>query len=154
MKKLIPAVVFIAVIAAVIGGFVMMQGKSVKSPLPVNKTADNDINNPTAALNSPLPSATVTTNQKNKPANFISIPLNISVPVNGASFSNPTLTVKGKTIAKAEVIVNETDTAADTSGNFTADITLDEGDNIISITAIDAEGNSTEKELTVSYNPL
>lgn len=145
MKKLIPAVVIIAVIAAAVGSVFMMQGKSVKPQETANSVSDKLTEEPKKIINL-LPTGV-------KSANITGIPLNISSPVNGASVTNATLTVKGKTIARADVVVNDAETTADTSGNFTANITLDEGDNIISILAIDADGNSSEKEMTVTYNP-
>jgi hypothetical protein len=132
----------------------MTQNKSVKPPSTTNNTSNKTVNNPTVEPKKTISlSPTKTITQYIKPANFISIPLNISSPVNGISVSTPALSVKGKTIPKGDVIVNETETTADTSGNFTAKITLDEGSNIISVQAIDAEGNSEEKELIVIYNP-
>ncbi len=154
MKKMIPFVVIVAIIAAVIGGAVMMKGKSVKPSVTINITSDKTGISPTVDPKKVSNLSPTKTNvQGGKSANFVSIPLNISSPANGTSVKTPALTVKGKTVPKAEVIANETETVADTSGNFTANINLDEGDNIISVTAIDADGNSVEKEMTVSYNP-
>lgn len=83
----------------------------------------------------------------------VKMTLSVSSPPNGATVSNSSLTVKGRTKANAEIFVNELETKADASGNFSVSITLDEGDNYIIIVANDADGNVAESELTVIYNP-
>lgn len=81
------------------------------------------------------------------------ISLLISSPLNGATVTRSSLTVRGKTAANAEVFVNELETKADASGNFSISVTLDEGENYIIVMANDAAGNVAEAELTVTYNP-
>jgi hypothetical protein len=78
--------------------------------------------------------------------------LSVSSPSNGATVSNASLTVRGKTKAGAEVFVNELETKADANGDFSVSITLDEGENYIIIMANDADGNVAESELTVTYS--
>lgn len=80
------------------------------------------------------------------------ISLTISSPANGATVTSPTVTVRGKTVPKADVSVNDKDVVADANGNFSAIITLDDGENTIVVVASDANGNNTEKELAVTYN--
>ena len=63
----------------------------------------------------------------------------------------PSVTVTGKSFPYAEVFINDTEIKADASGNFTAPVTLDEGENIISVMANDENGNSAEQEITVTY---
>ena len=103
---------------------------------------------------------------ENTPATFIDDPftqempavpiesgmtLTISSPQNGNVVSSPSVTVRGKTKARAEVFINEKDVIADANGNFTAEIALDEGENVIVVFANDAEGNTAEQELIVTY---
>lgn len=78
--------------------------------------------------------------------------LEVTQPANGATVTSPNLTVKGKTAPRADVFVNDEELKANASGNFSTVITLDEGENTIVIAANDSEGNSTEKELIVTYN--
>lgn len=59
------------------------------------------------------------------------------------------LNIKGKTVANAEVFVNDTETKADALGAFSTNLTLDEGENTIIISANDSLGNYIEKEITV-----
>jgi hypothetical protein len=80
------------------------------------------------------------------------ITLTISSPVNGSTVTTPTIIVRGKTKPNAEVFVNDEDTIADASGNFSVSLSLDEGDNPIVVSANDADGNVAEKEFTVNYD--
>ncbi len=80
------------------------------------------------------------------------ITLTITSPANGVTVSSASITIKGKTKANAEVFVNDEETRADASGNFSVKLTLDEGDNPIVISANDADGNFAEKEIMVNYD--
>lgn len=79
--------------------------------------------------------------------------LQITQPIDGQVLSAATVNVTGKTVANAEVSVNDKDLKADAMGNFMTTLGLEEGDNPIMITAFDADGNMSEKEITVTYNP-
>lgn len=81
------------------------------------------------------------------------ISLSISSPTNGSSVSSSGVTVNGKTAPLAEVMINDKEIKADSKGNFSTTISLDEGENIITVVANDADGNSAEKEITVTYAP-
>lgn len=81
------------------------------------------------------------------------ITLTINSPTSGATVSTSSITVSGKTSPNAEVFVNESETKADAAGNFSVQMSLDEGDNYIIVVANDADGNAAEAELTVIYNP-
>ena len=59
--------------------------------------------------------------------------------------------VRGITVANAEVFINELEIRANVKGEFSAPITLDEGENTISIISNDEDGKSSEEELTVTY---
>lgn len=79
------------------------------------------------------------------------ITLTISSPQSGGSVSAPKVAVKGKTSPKAEVFANEAEGLADASGNFSLTVALDEGENSIIVTAVDANGKVAEKEVLVTY---
>lgn len=81
------------------------------------------------------------------------ITLSVSSPKSGATVRSANLAVRGKTKARAEVFVNDMETTADAVGNFSANLTLEEGENYILVVAIDEMGNAAEKELTVTYDP-
>ncbi|HLD24982.1 MAG TPA: hypothetical protein VJB96_03645 [Patescibacteria group bacterium] len=81
------------------------------------------------------------------------IQLAVTSPSGNVTVSSPSFTVRGKTVAGGEVFVNDSETKADSSGNFSATLTLDEGENYILVVANDAFGNYAEKEFTVTYSP-
>lgn len=81
------------------------------------------------------------------------ITLSISSPVNNSTVANSSVAVKGKTVANADVFVNDTETKADGNGNFSVTLSLDEGENYILIVANDVNGNYSEKDLTITYTP-
>ena len=78
--------------------------------------------------------------------------LQISSPQDGVTVNSSTISVSGKTKTNADVFINDLETKADDDGVFSVNLTLEEGENIIIITAGDDEGNFDEKELTVNYD--
>lgn len=81
------------------------------------------------------------------------IQLTVTAPSGNMTVSSSSLTVRGKTAIGAEVFVNDIESKADSSGNFSATLTLDEGENYILVVANDSSGNYAEKEFTVTYTP-
>jgi hypothetical protein len=81
------------------------------------------------------------------------ITLLVSSPANGITVTSPTVVIKGKTIPKADVFVNDSQTTADAQGNFSVTLTLDEGENTVVVAANDADGNFAEQELIITYDP-
>ena len=81
--------------------------------------------------------------------------LNITSPAEDSLNTTSSLTISGKTAALASVAVvapsGEQVVEADSSGNFSAKVTLEGGYNFITITAVDSGGNSVTKELTATY---
>jgi hypothetical protein len=77
--------------------------------------------------------------------------LTITSPVPNSTVTTATVTVSGKTFPNAEVFINEVEVVADAAGSFSSPISLDEGENIISVTANDEAGNVAEQELVVTY---
>lgn len=77
--------------------------------------------------------------------------LQVGSPKDGITVSSPSITVSGKTKSNADVFINDLETKADDDGVFSVNLTLEEGENIIIITAGDDEGNFDEEELTVNY---
>lgn len=133
MNKIWYAVIFIVLL---LGGIIFL-GKGNVQPSLENSPAtsiDKDVTQETPAA--PIESG---------------MTLTISSPQNGSIVSNPSVTVRGKTKARAEVFINEKDITADANGNFTAEIALDDGENVIVVFANDAEGNTAEQELIVTY---
>jgi len=75
--------------------------------------------------------------------------LEIIEPKDNVTYNNPSIRVSGKTPAYAEVYVNDIQTKADEKGYFSLNYNLDEGENLLIITANDKNGNYAEKEITV-----
>jgi cytoskeletal protein RodZ len=75
--------------------------------------------------------------------------LEITEPKENATYNSPAIKISGKTKANAEVYINDTQTKADSFGNFSVDYNLDEGENLLTIVANDSAGNYAEKEITV-----
>ncbi|MFH1971012.1 MAG: hypothetical protein ABIJ05_01355 [Patescibacteria group bacterium] len=76
--------------------------------------------------------------------------LDIISPKDMDTVSSSPLTIKGTTVASAEIFINDKETKADKNGNFSVNITLEEGENILTIIMNDSLGNYIEKELTVT----
>lgn len=81
--------------------------------------------------------------------------LDITSPSDGQTFSKDqkSAPVSGKTSAGAKVTVNGFWAIVDENNNFSYSLPLQNGDNQIKIVATDDAGNSTEKDLKVTYNP-
>lgn len=75
--------------------------------------------------------------------------LDITEPKYNTIFSKSILKVKGVTEPNAEVFVNMKQLKADASGDFSAVLNLDEGQNMIVVVANDESGNYAEKEISV-----
>lgn len=79
--------------------------------------------------------------------------ITVASPEHGAVVGSMIIAITGTTTPNADVFINDTELKADSSGNFTADLTLDEGENVISVASNDADGNYAEKEIMVVYVP-
>lgn len=146
MQKYIPIIAGAAILLLVVGGFIIIQtnqskGTANKTVPTVQKETNGTADVPgkdTSGKLSPVPTVS-------------EIPLTVSSPPPGATVKKSILTVSGKTAPRAEVMVNEAEIVANAKGNFSVNVTLDEGENVILVTANDAEGNFAEQELTVTY---
>ena len=100
--------------------------------------------------NSASGSTSETVNQKTGAITSNKISLTVTSPVNGDTLGSTNATVKGKTTSGADVFVNDQSGKADANGNFSISLGLDEGANIIDVSANDADGNATQQELNVT----
>jgi len=80
-----------------------------------------------------------------------SLQLQIISPSDGSTVTSSVITLRGKTIPGAEVFVNDKELTADANGDFSVELTLDEGGNPIMAVANDQDGNVGEAEITVFY---
>ncbi len=88
------------------------------------------------------------TQETEKVANEIE--LSIIQPQNNTAVVNPMVSVVGKTAPNADVFVNDKELKADSQGNFSTTVELDEGENTISVLANNSDGAFTEKEIIVT----
>lgn len=142
MQKYIPVLAGGIILVLIVAGFIVIQTRQSKNA--VNKPA-NTVQSVTGVPPTELP-------VKEIPVPAVSdISLVVNSPVKGAVVKRANLTVSGKTVARAEVVVNDVETTADARGNFSVNIVLDEGENTIVVVANDSDGNFAESELTVTY---
>lgn len=79
------------------------------------------------------------------------IKLEVTEPIDGVVVKYGSITVRGKTLINADVFVNDQDLKADSEGNFSTKVMLDEGENPIVVVASDADGNYSERDFIVIY---
>jgi hypothetical protein len=75
--------------------------------------------------------------------------LAITAPTDKSTVDNQALQVIGKTSPNSEVFINDQEGKADSTGNFFINVSLDEGENVLTVVVNDQDGNYAEKELTV-----
>jgi hypothetical protein len=80
--------------------------------------------------------------------------LEVTSPKDGDKFfdKQKQIKVEGKTDPEITIYVNGRLTMSDTEGKFSATISLNDGDNLLTIKAHDQAGNITTQEVKVSYN--
>jgi hypothetical protein len=100
-------------------------------------------------------SLTSTPTPSSAPTENNSISLTVSTPEDEFLTNANTLKVTGKTVENAVVAVmyetGEVLTQADMNGLFSADVSLEGGYNLITVTATDDKSNSSSQTLTVTY---
>lgn len=145
MNKIIIAVILIIGTLAIAGTYIQRHKIDVTSGLQGSRSSGVDIVSDTSA--GPAPSGTA-----DMVAVISQISLSVTSPSSGTTVASPTVAVIGRTLPKAEIFANEAEGVADTAGNFSLTVKLDDGENSIIITAVDGDGNVAEKEIIVTYN--
>lgn len=82
--------------------------------------------------------------------------LTVDSPSDSAQFfgsAQRQVTIKGTTEATAQVTVNDRIVIVDDAGIFQYTTTLNEGSNTFAVKSTDQAGNTTEKDITVSFSP-
>jgi len=79
--------------------------------------------------------------------------LEVTSPQDGTQAKDKLIDITGKTEPNIKVDVNGIIVNSDSQGNFTASYSLNEGDNLLTIKAIDKAGNETVKKIHVIYKP-
>lgn len=142
----LPAILGI-VLLLLIGTGIMVFSANRSKPAPIN---DKPIQNNPVVITETVTKSADAKGQYDQNQ----IPLIIITPLDDSVTSTPQLTIKGQTLAKADVFINDVSIAADATGNFVTTLDLEEGENEINITVNDALGNYSEKELLITYEPV
>lgn len=82
--------------------------------------------------------------------------LNLDSPSSGSQFygsNQRQVTIKGSTDPNCQVTVNDRIVAVDDAGAFQYTTTLNQGDNKFTFKSVDQAGNSTSKDITLTFNP-
>lgn len=117
------------------------------TPTPVVSTSETpkDVSTSPSSNTTPAPS----TSTKG------TLPLKITTPQDEDLLTKNTVKLSGTTTAGAAVSLvyetGETILQADTSGNFSTDITLEGGFNTITVTASNSKGETSTTTLTLTY---
>lgn len=145
------AFVFVGIFLVIAALFVTRSSKKTQ-------TSPSNVKTQKTVAPTQAPAATITTvNTPTTPSKTAAPPekevsLVVSSPINGSTVTSPSITVKGTTAPRSDVYVNDKDAVADAKGNFSILISLNEGENFLMVTVVDPDGNTTEKEITVTYD--
>ncbi len=136
------AIVVLVVLLVITGVFLFRKGmvNTLPSTTPNSQQTPENTNGTNGA--NVIPSEAIT--------NVNQIALVVTSPQDRSTVTTPTITVAGKTTPNADVFINDKQLVADSQGNFSTSLTMDQGDNEIAIIANDQNGNSSEKDLTVT----
>lgn len=79
--------------------------------------------------------------------------LSVDQPTDGQVVTSQFLTVSGTTDPKGIVTVNNQQQIVDATGKFSGQVTLQSGDNTVTVVATDQAGNQTKVTRKVTYSP-
>jgi predicted DNA repair protein MutK len=144
MKKIIPFLLFLLLFIGSI--YVVFQFKNKDAKKITNSISQKEEKKvPTPTVKSTNLSSSSSTIQKDDQINLI-----ISAPVSGETVDTKTVTVAGSTEAGATIVVNDSEITAGKDGSFKSVVSLDEGENYISIVAYNDLGNVAEREILIT----
>lgn len=148
--KAFAAVIFVVIIAGVVSLGLLAVGSKNSTLLKSGDRAQNEAISDKVksnfAENSPTGIGGLTPTAKP------SLAIRVISPVNGTTVKTSSVLLKGQTSPMAEVYVNDFGMSVDSKGLFQRVVSLDEGENYILVAANDADGNSVEKEVVVTYD--
>lgn len=117
----------------------------------VNKVVtENELTAP-AAMPKPTVTDAITPGLKTSDSRANEFPLTVSNPAGDVTVQTGTIIVAGVTKPNSEVFVNQTEAFADAAGKFSVRITLEEGDNYVTVVVTDQDGKVSEIERIVTY---
>ncbi len=141
------SIIIFAIFIIVSGSIVFIVSKKRQAQQPVSNQIETSVeeSKKSGSLTTPTESPDSTIQ------NISEITLTITSPQSGSTVSTSKALVSGKTDPKAEVFANEAEGIADSNGKFSLSVALDEGENSIIVTAVDANGQVAEKEIFITY---
>lgn len=144
-KVLLGGMVLVALLSVSLFGCAT-SGAPASSPTPMPAPAPVPAPSPAPApaakpASMPAPASPQTAEMK----------LTVTQPVDNSIFDTSTVEIQGMTTPGAVVSANSEFATADSQGNFSVAVLLDEGPNIIEVFASDDSGNQANLTLTVSY---
>lgn len=114
------------------------------SPTPIQEQSNTTTNNTINATDSTL---------KNATSNSL---ITITSPENQSVVTNSKVTINGSVTPKSIVIISTTskdyNTIANDNGEFSQDIELDSGANLINISSVDSQDNQAETKILITYS--
>lgn len=145
-KELIFGAIVILIVLA--GGIRVLTKSSLlpKSSLLNTNQQTSDSSLPTTSTNSD-------TGTSNQLANTTDPGMSLTViqPSTNQTVTTNSVVVSGKSAPNADISVNEKDIKADAQGNFSTSVSLDEGENVITVVAVNEFGKTAERDINVTY---
>lgn len=141
-RKLLTIVATLVALFVLVGGFVVFVKNNSQEGLAVEDAKD------VAQEANPLSTDSQLVSKDDTSSKIIFV--EIVSPKDGVTLSSPLVKLVGKTIPNADVFVNDEEVKVNANGEFSIELTLDEGENIISVIANDENGNYAEKEITLN----
>jgi len=153
IKELIVTIALGALLGfGVTGGYYAISKKNTTT-LNLTAVPTNSPNTQSAAVNNNSLSPTETPNLTTSDQT-----VTIESPYNNDIVNTAKITIKGTTTPKSHLIITTASSSfigkSDNAGNFSIDITLDSGANLIDVESIDAADAQTNAELLVTYSTV
>lgn len=153
-KEVVLAIAIGFILGLIITGGIWIANRSLKN-LPQTEATNTTTNEPAAQANPADNAPTTKPADPNTTTPVTNQTLTVSQPVDEALFTTSSISVKGKTVANSIVAVlyelGEQIVTADATGNFSTDITLEGGYNMISITSIAPDNSQSSQNIVVTY---
>lgn len=141
-RKLLTIAVALVTVFVLIGALIVFLKSNSRGGLIGEDTKEFAQSANPLSTNSPLPNRNEVSNR--------SIFVEVVSPKDGATLNSFQVKLVGKTLPNADVFVNDQEVKVNANGEFSIELTLDEGENIVSVVANDENGNYAEKEITLN----
>jgi len=144
MKKIFLFFLFLLLfVASVYIGYTLFKSDNTKN-VTINTALNEEKTTLIPTINTPQNTSSP------QVVNDSQINLIISSPVSGVTIDAATVAIIGSTEPNASIVINDAEVTANKDGSFKTSITLDEGENYISIVAYNELGNVAEREIIIT----